>query len=206
MQQMTLISPPSTAHEYTEACAACGEPFLTSDPDRKHCDDCLVDRINGAGILEDGDGGPGLFDEPPPNRTPIRARVICLVCSHEARIPILRGGKVCDTCMADLPSITARIESELNAAEQFAITTELDLFTAIDDAHESVKERYSRAVALRESDDPRIAAAWAKALAANDGLSLLLRLYDAQLAASQALTAAIVRSNAVLPEIAKVQQ
>jgi hypothetical protein len=149
------------------------------------------------------DDTPSLFDEPPPVRTPTRARVICLVCGHEARIPILRDGKVCDTCLADLPGQRRRIEAELEQAEQASINAELNLHAALDEANPRDKERYQNALALKAANDPRIAGAWAKALTANDGLAALLAAHDAQLAAEQALTQAVVRGEVALQEIAK---
>jgi hypothetical protein len=33
----------------------CGQSFLSDDSERKYCDPCLVERINGAGVFEDDD-------------------------------------------------------------------------------------------------------------------------------------------------------
>lgn len=156
--------------------------------------------------LEDALADPAaLFDTPPPVRTPTRARVICLVCGHEARIPILRDGKVCDTCMADLPGQQAIIEATLDAATARSYNADLDLHTLLADAGEQALERYYNAVTLREASDPRIGAAWAKALAVGDVLSALLAAHDAQVAATAALSQALVQSQVALLEIAKAQ-
>lgn len=146
-----------------------------------------------------------LFDAPPPVRTPTRARVICLVCGNEARIPILRDGKVCDTCLANLPGEQARIEAALDDATQRSFNADLDLHTLLADAHEQTAARYQNAVALREVGDPRIAAAWAKALAAGDGLSVLLAAHDTHIAAAQALNQLLIQSQVALAEIEKVR-
>jgi hypothetical protein len=155
--------------------------------------------------LAKGDDEPGLFDTPPPTRRATRALVQCLVCGHEARIPILRAGKVCDVCLGDLPGQRALIEATLDSATQRSFNAELDLHTAIDDASEHTIERYQNAVALREADDPRIAAAWAKALAVGDALAALLAAHDAQVAATAALSQALVHSQVALAEIDRVE-
>lgn len=151
------------------------------------------------------DDEPGLFDTPPPVRTPTRARVICLVCGDEARIPILRDGKVCDTCMADLPGQQAIIEATLDSAAARSFNAELDLHALLSDAGEQTLERYHNAVALREANDPRIAAAWAKALAVGDALSALLAAHDTHIAAAQALNQLLIQSQVALAEIEKMR-
>lgn len=37
---------------------ACGATFVSTDPDRRYCNRCIAERINGAGILEDDDDDP----------------------------------------------------------------------------------------------------------------------------------------------------
>lgn len=148
----------------------------------------------------------GLFDTPPPVRTPTRARVICLVCGHEARIPILRDGKVCDTCMADLPGQRALIEATLDSATQRSFNAELDLHALLADAGEQTLTRYQNAVALREAGDPRIGKAWAAALAVGDGLAALLAAHDAQIAATAALSQALSYGEVALAEIERVRK
>lgn len=152
-----------------------------------------------------GDDEPGLFDTPPPTRRATRARVQCLVCGHEARIPILRDGKVCDTCLGDLPGQRARLAATLDAATQRSCNAELDLHALLADAGERTIERYQNAVALREAGDPRIAKAWAAALAAGDALAALLAAHDAQVAATAALSQALSYGEVALAEIAKVE-
>lgn len=151
------------------------------------------------------DDEPGLFDTPPPVRTPTRARVICLVCGHEARIPILADAKICDSCGRDLEVTKARIEAALDDATARSYNADLDLHTLLADAHEQALARYQNAVALREANDPRITAAWAKALTAGDGLSALLAAHDTHIAAAQALNQLLVQSQVALAEIAKVR-
>lgn len=181
----------------------CGRPFITTDASRKYCDLCLPNHINGAGILEDDDE-PGLFDTPPPTRRPILALIQCRVCGNEARIPILADAKICDACLSDLPGITARIEATLDSATARSFNAELDLHALIADAGEQTLARYQNAVALREANDPRIAAAWAKALAASDALAALLAAHDAQVTATSALSRLLAHSEVALAEIAKV--
>lgn len=157
-------------------------------------------------LLTETDDEPGLFDTPPPVRTPTRARVICLACGHEARIPILRDGKVCDTCLASLPGQQAIIEATLDAATARSYNADLDLHTLLADAGEQTLARYHNAVALREASDPRIVVAWAKALAVGDALSALLAAHDAHIAAAQSLNQLLVQSQVALAEIAKVAE
>lgn len=155
-------------------------------------------------LLTETDDEPGLFDTPPPTRRPILALIQCRVCGKDARIPILADAKICDACLSDLPGITARIEATLDSATARSFNAELDLHALIEDAHEQTLTRYQNAVALREANDPRIAAAWAKALAAKDSLAALLAAHDAQAAATAALTRLLVQSQVALAEIAKV--
>lgn len=156
--------------------------------------------------LEDALADPAqLFDTPPPVRTPTRARVICLVCGNEARIPILRDGKVCDTCLADLPGQQAIIEATLDSATQRSYGADLNLHALLSDAGDKTLERYHNAVALREANDPRIATAWPKALAVGDALSALLAAHDAQVAATAALSQLLVHSEVALAEIARMK-
>lgn len=204
----------------------CGQSFRASDPDRKYCDGCLAERINGAGIFEDDDepeeslverfaaeayvrDNPhdvALFDEPPPVRQQRRVLVQCRVCGKHAMIPILADAKICDSCLGNLPSQKDRIELELERATDASFNAELDLHTAIADASEKDRQRYQNAAALREASDPRIKDAWAKALQTSDGLAVLLRAYDAQLVAEQALVTALNHGQLALEEIAKVQE
>jgi hypothetical protein len=156
--------------------------------------------------LEDALADPAaLFDTPPPTRTPTRVRMQCRVCGEEARIRILADAKICDVCLSDLPGITARLEAELDAATARSFNAELDLHALIADAGEQTLARYQNAVALREANDPRIAAAWAKALAAGDALAALLAAHDAQVATTAALTRLLAHSEVALAEIARLQ-
>lgn len=156
-------------------------------------------------IVDDRDNAPGLFDEPPPVRRPTRVRMQCHVCGHEARIPILADAKICDACLSDLPGIKARLEAELERAEQASVNAELNLHTTIADASEQTLTRYQNAVALREANDPRIGAAWARALAVGDGLATLLAAHDAQVAATAALSRLLAQSEVALQEIARAE-
>src|SRR5512132_38121 len=70
----------------------CGQSFLSSDPERKWCDACLCERINGAGILEDDD------DEP--------ERAICAPATP-APEPVPTGVVVSATALLWTPSIRA---------------------------------------------------------------------------------------------------
>ena len=162
--------------------------------------------IDGLKQLVKGDDEPGLFDTPPPTRTPTRARVICLVCGNEARIPILRDGKICDTCLADLSGQRARIEATLDSATACSFMAELDLHALLADAGEQTLARYHNAVALREANDPRIAAAWTKALATGDALAALLAAHDAQVSATAALSQLLVQSEVALAEIERTKK
>jgi hypothetical protein len=156
--------------------------------------------------LEDALADPAaLFDTPPPTRRATRALVQCLVCGLEARIPILRDGKVCDACLGDLPGQRAIIEATLNAATQRSFNAELDLHALLADAGEQTLTRYQNAVALREAGDPRIAAAWAKALVGGDALAALLAAHDAQVSATAALSQALVHSQVALVELDRVE-
>lgn len=49
----------------------CGQSFLSSDPERKYCDRCFCDRINGAGIFEDDDDEPESVELPAPAPAPV---------------------------------------------------------------------------------------------------------------------------------------
>ena len=156
-------------------------------------------------LLTEVDDEPGLFDAPPPVRTPSRARVICLVCGNEARIPILADAKICDTCLGDLPGQRAIIEATLDSATARSFNAELDLHALIADAGEQTLARYQNAVALRKANDPRIATAWPKALAVGDALSALLAAHDAQVSATAALSQLLAHSEVALAEIAKMR-
>jgi hypothetical protein len=151
------------------------------------------------------DDEPDLFDTPPPTRRVTRALVQCLVCGHEARIPILRDGKVCDACLGDLPGQRARLEATLDAATQRSFNAELDLHALLADAGDQTLTRYQNAVALREAGDPRIGKAWAAALTKGDALAALLAAHDAQVTATAALSQALSYGEVALVEIAKVE-
>jgi hypothetical protein len=156
--------------------------------------------------LEDALADPAaLFDTPPPMRRPILALIQCRVCGKESRIPILADAKICASCSADLPATKTRIETALDAATDRSFNAELDLHALIADAGEQTLARYQNAVALREANDPRIAAAWAKALAAGDALAALLAAHDAQVATTAALTRLLAHSEVALAEIARLQ-
>lgn len=151
------------------------------------------------------DDEPGLFDTPPPVRYPRRASVQCRVCGKDALISILADAKICDSCGRDLEATKASIEAALDDATARSFNADLDLHTLLADAHEQTAARYQNAVALREAGDPRIAAAWAKALAVGDGLSALLAAHDTHIAAAHALNQLLVQSQVALAEIAKVR-
>lgn len=147
----------------------------------------------------------GLFDTPPPVRKTIRALIQCRVCGTDSRIPILADAKICDPCLADLPGIKARLEATLDSATTRSFNADLDLHALIADAHEQTLTRYQNAVALREANDPRIGAAWSKALAAHDALAALLAAHDAQVAATAALSQTLAHSEVALAEIARLE-
>jgi hypothetical protein len=161
--------------------------------------------IDGLKQLVKGDDEPGLFDTPPPARRPTLATVQCRVCGKDARIPILADAKICASCSADLPGQRAIIEATLDSATARSFNAELDLHALLADAGEQALARYQNAVALREANDPRIATAWAKALAAGDALAALLAAHDAQVAATAALSQALSHSEVALLEIARAQ-
>lgn len=157
--------------------------------------------------LEDALADPAaLFDTPPPVRRPTLATVQCHVCGNEARISILADAKICDACLGDLPATKARLESELDTATARSFNAELDLHALLADAGDQTLTRYQNAVALREANDPRIAVAWAKALAAGDGLAALLAAHDAQVSATAALSQLLAHSEVALAEIARTQK
>jgi hypothetical protein len=154
--------------------------------------------------LEDALADPAaLFDTPPPARRPILATVQCRVCGKDARIPILADAKICASCSADLPGQQAIIEATLDLATARSFNAELDLHALLADAGEQTLTRYQNAVALREASDPRIAAAWAKALATGDALAALLAAHDAQVSATATLSQLLVQSEVALAEIAR---
>lgn len=154
-------------------CRKCGISFIDLNGQRM-CDACMVERVNGTGILEDDDPDDAdLFATPPPDRgAPLLIRVVCAVCTKPCQIPILADGKLCDLCRADLDATAAHITEMRRLADE-RTGQAWDRWTA-DLAHADAadRERYDRIEAQREAADfaQRLAKArrlpdWASAVA-----------------------------------------
>lgn len=196
-------------------CQECGEPFAAIDADRKWCDAHLVERVNGAGILEDDDddnlftertlvcqGCGATFTTTNPRQgmrcalcnAGLMVKVICPACDIEHQIPILKPHKLCLSCSADMTMTlaSARVRLERACEEALVVSVRLDADVAHADA--ATQARFEAAVQMlftgqlagRQLTIEQVRAAWSKACAKGDDLSALLALYDRAQAAALA--------------------
>lgn len=157
------------------ACHKCGAMFFSIDPDRKYCDQHLVEQVNGAGILEDDDGDDlfilhtqtcadcGVtFQTSRRNRqcaicASLRtgqvgaATVVCPVCGVEHQVPILAPHKLCKDCGTDLELTKVDALSRLREAQEAASALSTRLDADVAHADEPTQARFQAAVALRQT-------------------------------------------------------
>lgn len=162
-----------TLAEVALTCQDCGESFTSIDPNRKYCDLHLVERVNGAGILDD-DEPDSLFDLIPQSCADCgqsfaasrRARwcalcaalrsgqvgpasVVCPGCGVAHQVPVLAPTKLCGPCRVD-PALTlagARAREEQARAAWLALDERLQADYA--HADDALRTRFENAVTLR---------------------------------------------------------
>jgi hypothetical protein len=156
-----------------QTCADCGKAFSTSQP-AALCATCAS--------LRAGPVGP--------------ATVQCPICGIEHQIPILSPSKLCGPCRVDPELCRANIAADVARAEAAWAEAAERLNTAVDVASEANVRRFNVAVAAKETGrmggkhytPAQMAQSWARALAAGDGLSVLLAAHEALQAAAAELT------------------
>jgi ribosomal protein S14 len=159
------------------ACRKCGAPITALDKSGM-CQDCLLDRVNGAGVLED-DLDDDLFSAPRA-AAPITHAITCVVCGTATRIYIAAPGDLCDVCRADLPAMRTHVEDVVELARLRLHT----LIASFDDAlaRESEKdqgrwkdvEAARVAVHKKRLDAAILRSRLVATLALGDGLSRIL--------------------------------
>lgn len=213
--------------EYALICQECQHVFSSTDPDRKYCDQHLVERVNGAGILEDDDDD--LFALPEQtcadcgqkftsSRRAVRcalcaslrsgevgaASVECPACGIQHGIPILSPTKLCGPCRIDPVMTLASCQARLSQAR--VAWLELDERLQADYAHadDALRTRFEAAVGLRlhgSIGDAHYTPAQIEAAwtkaLAKPDLGPLLVLYDRAQAALAAHTHAVEAVRAV---------
>jgi hypothetical protein len=149
------------------------------------CQQCLVECVNGAGILED-DPNDDLFATPRPRiDLPILHPITCAVCGLASRLPIGAPGDICGPCRTDLVQTRLYVETTLETARSRLHVLISSFEAAVARESEDDQARWANVVAARvkvQAGAVSVAsfrARWRKALAAGDGLARILAAHEA---------------------------
>jgi hypothetical protein len=150
------------------------------------CQQCLVERVNGAGIFED-DPDNDIFATPRQPRIdlPILHQITCAVCGLSSKIAIGQPGDLCGPCRADLVMTRLYVETTPETARSRLHVLIETFEAAVARESEADQRRWQRVVEARVRvhagaiSAASFRARWAEALAVGDGLSRILAAHEA---------------------------
>jgi hypothetical protein len=179
-RRTTFVTQPPAA----PACRKCGgHEDVNADG---LCQRCLVECVNGAGILED-DPDDDLFATPrqPRIELPILHAIICAVCGLTSKIPIGQPGDLCGPCRVDPLQTRQHVETTLETARSRLHVLMSNFEAAVARESEDDQTRWAGVIVARVKVQAGAVSAasfrarWHEALAAGDGLARILVAHEA---------------------------
>lgn len=155
-------------------CRSCGTSFQDLNG-LQLCDDCMVDRVNGAGELELDDPDDVINWDTPRSVIARTARRQCRVCDTPYTVALdYDGPPLCEPCRADIPATKARVLAWLGGvlAEMDAALAAAD---AVATAHAPLWEKLN--VAIGTLSEAELRTRW-KARMADPRWRTLLAAYE----------------------------
>lgn len=175
--------------EEAVTCRACGAVFVDLS-NKRLCDVCLVDRVNGAGELE-LDDPDDIINQTAPLRIPELCAIVCVVCNLPIKIPIDAPARLCHACSADLVMTRNHVEMALAGARANHERAVDDWATALAAADPATLARWDKAESYIKSGregDAAFRATWERERATETPLGAILRAYERYTAAERATT------------------